>query len=303
MVSDINCPHPRKIQNVPTFLSHFLLLITFSFNFAQAQDFGNDDFSESPNTDSKIIVGGDPLPYESGYAESLVLLSRRFSDKKGGHGIEYCSGVLIRRNIVLTAAHCVPQRESELDIIFGGTLKNYLRQKSGQNQNVDIFHASKIVPYSDYATFAASAEVTEESFGYDVALVKLSAPAPDDYTPIAVEESFKDVSEISKFLLMGFGVTEKNVNGVPYYKVQKPENLVTYEAKSRIVIFDQNDGGICEGDSGGPLFALGDSQEPHLIGINVGNSNVKGKKLCRDQGYFLNLNVVRPWIMNTLESL
>lgn len=182
-----------------------------------------------------------------------------------GIGVELCGGVLVARNVVLTAAHCVA---SAVD----------------SPANVRAFQGDGPLDAltAVLATRIATHPAWHEPGKVDAALVFLSQELAGG-RPLKLR-AVADVPAPADALLSGRGQMTNNVfaPSVGFAKLQVIEwqgcrgdwpELVT---PSTICSIDTINGS-CHGDSGGPLV-MGTFQDAQLIGIVLGGPDLCGQK-------------------------
>lgn len=192
------------------------------------------------------IVGGQ----EAALGEFPFLVSLRGS--WGGH---FCGGSLIRKNWVLTAAHC----------ITGGHLRSV---KIGLHGKDDTVYVETFTPA---ATFIHPGW-NSTTMNNDFALVQLSGDSK--FTPVALNQT--EVSGSVDFVTAGWGATSesgsaaKNLMKVTVPFVDQAECSVSYPGKisENMLCAGFKEGGkdSCQGDSGGPLL-MGSGDSRLLAGV------------------------------------
>lgn len=241
-----------------------------------------------------MIAYGSEVKTDEAVARATVALVEP-SLSPGQEWFPYCSGTLIDRSIVVTAAHCVVGRE-EVQLLFGlGTLSKPL-----MGQGTFIAHPSYGAEYNESLTF-------------DIALIKLGQPAPAPMQAVAIA-SLGEYKVGDEVLLAGYG----DVVDPKYGQTQiNPGKL--YKAGSKIIdIFNPGDediredyenwglisyksdngkSGACSGDSGGPMFIVRQGTLK-VIGATAG-----GYGSCGAQGMYTHLNFYETWIKETREAL
>jgi trypsin len=185
------------------------------------------------------LVGGAPQADQS-IARHVVMVT-------GSDGT-FCSGVVIARDLILTAAQCIHPATSYRIIGFDApkTLKNV---------------ASTVV-HPEWDTDA----ILRHRVSADVALVKLAAPLPPAYMPVALADSQRVVAADSQVIVAGYGVT-KIGNASTGGKLRAANLVVTGNPSTRqIRLADPNTKGelaglgACQGDSGGPVLDTSDGR-------------------------------------------
>ncbi len=199
------------------------------------------------------IVGGEP----DGSAEHMgVAYIRIFTGGMMGG----CTGTLIDDDVVLTAAHCVCAQESatELDpeafeVRFGADSSSDIRRDVAEVQRHPGYHPRYIVN--------------------DIALLRLSRPAPVEIAPIPFLPTHLRIADADVGLPMefvGFGVDEYGRAGTKLHVLGAVKWICTNDqgcnfgnqvyGMPNTLCFDQSEGGTCSGDSGGPGLFERDGQ-------------------------------------------
>jgi hypothetical protein len=175
----------------------------------------------------------------------------------GGH---LCTGTLITSEVVLTAAHCTKgQQASDYTVIFG--------------QNMYSSNTRSVSEMRVHPRYSGMSIVN------DIALLRLATAAPSDVTPIpflphriGVDES--DVGTPLEFV--GFGKTDTGGVGVKMKVTNDIDWICTQQGGCMIppgsyiapntICQDQEPGGPCFGDSGGPAFIVREERE-YVAGV------------------------------------
>ncbi len=160
-----------------------------------------------------------------------------------------CSGTLIAPDVVLTAGHCAGSPASSYSVKFSHGLI-YMPTATRS--------VSEVHRHPDYdANYVIN----------DIALLRLSEPAPDDIVPIpflpeALKITDSDIGSPIEFV--GFGQTEAGSAGKKMHFTGEIKWLCDSDSycphtaniygMPHTLCFDQQLGGACEGDSGGPGF-------------------------------------------------
>jgi Leucine-rich repeat (LRR) protein len=195
------------------------------------------------------MVGGQEVPENSPAYVSTVSLSKI---TRSGFD-SFCSGTLIARNLVLTAAHCVEGLRStkQFVVLFG--------------QAQDDANAVA-VPVASYQSYRPK-DGARYYPNFDIAWVKLDGEAPAAYQPAEILRSSEQLEPLlgrnDAILLSGYGRTKTdcpfNEPGCSGQRLQVNTYLRRFVNTSHfqqlMVIGPKPLFGTCSGDSGGSAFA------------------------------------------------
>ena len=225
-------------------------------------------------TTAAAMVGG-AQPAEQSIARHVVLIV-------GGNNL--CTGVAIAPDLVLTAAHCVLDNGKYRLVTFEG------RRAS----------VREVAAVASHPQFSARADAP------DIAVVKLAATPAPNLVPAALSERRAPPSVGDRFIVAGFGVavpgdrkTAGKLRAVTLVATDRPSS------QQLSLVDPQRLGekpglGVCNGDSGGPVFEEGDRA---LVGIVSWSGRSDGEPVCGFVSGVIPLARYRYWILDTAAKL
>jgi hypothetical protein len=200
---------------------------------------------------------------------SLMVLS-----SKGG----VCSAVVLARDVVLTAAHCVTGADDH---------RVHFRSESGEP--VLIVPAAKAV-HSHYNDKA----IQERRISIDLALVRLPSPLPARFSEATLTGS--KPAKDSPLSVSGYGVArEGDAKSTGTFRTASLKAIEPY-GQSRVLVWAKGAGasGACQGDSGGPILSGG-----AVVAITSWAGGGTGRA-CGSLTQGILVGPQRPWIDGVL---
>jgi secreted trypsin-like serine protease len=270
---------------------------------------------------SSLIINGTDVKTSTTLDSSVVGI---YNAKLKG----LCTGTLIASNIVLTAAHCVPDRASNVKIVFSTDVDDIL-----SSRELDVLQ-EYVLPATDFKAgpdWNPKNETVEVNTG-DIALIKFKGNIPPGYKPAVFLEDKSALKIGNSVTVMGFGVDfidTKEIEPKKYhkldeaiefgevvceddaygahikcYKVDKSGDGILRTTTAPIsfifeteIQLNEKKSGTCNGDSGGPAF-IQKNGELFLFGVTS-----RGSNLCNEVGVYTNALYYKTWIEETIKIL
>ena len=213
-------------------------------------------------------------------------------------GVEkVCSGALIERNWIVTAAHCLVTFDS-IEVVLGEN-DRIIPDRTEQK-----FLADKVILHPEYRR-------DDVDHVHDLGLIKLTdlASMNDAVSAVCLNDILPEKDDIC--ILTGFGYTEdQNNNSIKLRQGQM--TLVGHDecqaqwgnftiSKNAICAGAFNEPSACKGDSGGPLACLSSNGNWFLRGVTSWGSNI-----CKSEGskptVFTAISYYADWIKTQIDN-
>jgi len=237
---------------------------------------------KAPMDDGFRIVGG--VTAKHGQYPWQVQIQRR--------GSQWCGGILIDDQWVLSAAHCFHRMSSsDFTFVLG-------QHRTNRNDGTEqTFSASRIINHENY---------NDNTISNDITLIKLNKKVQlNNYARTACLPSKGESFEGLHCTVSGWGALSESGGGpstlqavsVPIMSISKCRTYY-YDVDSRNVCAGYEAGGkdACQGDSGGPLVCRKNGEDTKAVGVvSWGHGCARPGK----PGVYTNVANFIDWILST----
>lgn len=205
------------------------------------------------------IIGGHQVPHQAQQEEqhpgefNTVALVKE-------DGKIFCSGSLIAKNLIVTAKHCLMDKEGQkIRVYFGDNTEDAKEELYRNVIDYKVRH-----PKDWTMTFPS----------FDVAWVKFEGELPSPFRPLPILANASSLRPGDEIIQVGYGDHNPSVGQVDAgEKLWGETRLHRYINNPRfyhILLFHGEEGqGSCHGDSGGPAYAKVNG-DWHIIGVTNG---------------------------------
>ncbi|TNC14307.1 S1 family peptidase [Methylobacterium terricola] len=225
-------------------------------------------------TPARAVVGGSEAPDAALARSSVMVLSSR-----GG----VCTGIVLARDVVLTAAHCAAP---------GAEHRVHYRDEAGAPVLLGVA-ARAVHPGYDAGAIAGRRR------SIDLALLRTETALPARFVPAALTEA--QVGAGTPLTLGGYGVARPGDHRSTGTFRTATLPLVEPYGPSRILVWLKGPGmsgsaasGACEGDSGGPIVGAAGA----VLAVTTWASGA-GKTPCGGISQGVLVGPQRAWIART----
>jgi len=247
------------------------------------------------DTSSAPIIGGKKIQEDDVIGKSTVALIADVITKDGRRGQGTCTGSLLRSNVILTAAHCVPQgpdvQEASIYVVFGKDLR--------KENEIKVRLVTDYVIHEKYGKANFSGEDDN-----DIALLKFSGDLPEGYQVAELLQDDSLVKPDSKVTLAGYGFVwtdgEESYSDNTLRKVDV--NVIEHFGNTEVVLDQSKGRGACHGDSGGPAFLEVEGKQL-IWGITSRGGGLDGVDDCSYFSIYTKVNPHLQFIDLALQKL
>ncbi|MBA4791930.1 MAG: trypsin-like serine protease [Rhizobiales bacterium] len=221
---------------------------------------------------ARAIVGGGAAPAEIA-ARTVMIVSTRGAS---------CTGTVLARDLLLTAAHCVaPKADYAVALVGQGPVQliPIARVAVHSGFNAEQFRTRRPTP--------------------DLALARLAEPLPERFVPARLSSDTGLPPRGATFLIAGFGMiadgAEKTAGTL------RAVTLASIGTTGGIMVrlsAPEGNAGACTGDSGGPAFA--DGEVAGVIGWVTAAGGARG---CGGVTGITLVGLQRDWIARAAREL
>jgi secreted trypsin-like serine protease len=238
-------------------------------------------------------------------AEAGDIVSRSTVAVIAGRFEAICSGTVITKNVVLTAAHCIPEGLS-ISVVFA---VNVTDTRSYRNAVEVVVHPQYIDSLKDPRTNGPQLNRN------DIALVHFEGDLPAGYEPASILATSGALTKGTSTTVAGYGVYNDSPmtvapghvgsnlvgSGTGLLRSASVSILEPGFSQSEVVLDQTLGSGACQGDSGGPAYLkVGDRL--HVWGVASWGRLRTPNGSCLALAVYTKIEPYKNWITSTISS-
>lgn len=225
-----------------------------------------------------LALGGSRTGADARLGSHLVMVLAREGQQHSA-----CTGTIIARNVVLTAAHCVAGPR-EVVIAYPESGSHVL-----QRVNAKAIHPG----------FSRRSNVS-----IDLALIRLDRPLPQRFTPLPLDQGGSPHRVGLALTIAGFGMQheggDESAGRLRSGRVQVlPRLFPRFLRLGMTADAELSDLAICTGDSGGPVIDMSDGS-PEVVGVIYGRERFGNARSCGTIAQAVRVAPQQRWIESVL---
>ncbi len=241
---------------------------------------GSGAFAKSYIIGGQEVVATDPIQ-----ASTIGI----FDPSPDGRSGALCTGTLIRKDMVVTAAHCLSNSGRNPTLIFGPDLHSPMATRR---------EAEAVAINPKWKTNAGKG--MDQG---DIAIVKFAGGLPRGYKAVPTLSADKDIKAGAEVTLAGYGISNAQTKtGSGKLRRTEVSILKNRIGKSEMILDQAHGRGACHGDSGGPAF-LRQGRKLVLAGVTNRGYPAHAPDDCAHQVVYTKLPAYRSWIKKSEKEL
>lgn len=225
-----------------------------------------------------FALGGAQSQPDPGLQPHVLMVLSREGTRHGA-----CTGTVIGRDVILTAAHCVAGKK-QVVVAYAENGSHVLQ---------------RVISRAIHPGFSG-----RERVSLDLALIRLESPLPARFAPLPFDRGEVEHRVGATFLIAGYGMQresdEASAGTLRSASVSVlPRLFPRFLRIGTSPSADLSDFAICTGDSGGPVLATGFGGKV-IVGVVYGRESFGDARSCGTIGQAVRLAPQAGWIEQNL---
>lgn len=285
-------------------IKNFTLITVLSAGISACAPQPSSEYALDISDSTENIVNGAPVKPSDVLSHSTVALYAALPLRGGGTQFSnFCTGTLISRELILTAAHCFADFAAELHTDVN-TLARFVYVGFGTDVATSLEDSrvkfKSLKSLTVHQAYRINSVRTATSIAmHDIALIRISSEAPSEAKTALLPLDSSNLRKGANIILVGFGLTDgvQQTSAVRMNRVTvKIDNPEITETQFTYKVI--NGKSACSGDSGGPAYIKNRTGSVSVVGVTSWGDNT-----CTQLGAYTSVASHIPWIKETAQLL
>lgn len=237
------------------------------------------------------IHRGELVKAQDDFFKETVFIATTFKDRNGQQQTYGCTGVVLSKRHILTAAHCIFKKPDSRDVA------HYVLQKFNVSE-ASFMDYVRVKDYRINKLYVDEARLPE----HDLAVLLLDS-ALKDAVPAKLNYEKLNTEASQIFTVAGYGDYDHNANDLKLRYTTTKQSF-GLNPGHKILWLSPANGCPLHGDSGGPAYLLGKDGVMRIVGIAsalAGKENVLGS--CQEYVRYMTISEYKDFIEESLAAL
>ncbi|MGZ3693421.1 MAG: S1 family peptidase, partial [Bdellovibrionota bacterium] len=212
-----------------------------------------------------------------------------FSPSPDHHSGSLCTGTIIRNNIAVTAAHCIPAGDTKPIVVFNPDM---------HAPNPNVHPAQEVMVNPKWGSHAGKG--MDQG---DIALVKFGGGLPKGYKKVSSVGTDSEIKSGANVILAGYGIDNaRTKTGAGRLRKTAVQITNSRTGKSEMILDQSHGHGACHGDSGGPAYVTRNGKMI-LAGVTNRSYPSRAPDDCGHKVVYTKVPAYRSWIQKSEKRL
>ncbi len=258
------------------------------------------------SSSSNGIIGGNDVAANDDISKTTVQIYTIQTQRDNlGHtsisGVAGCTGSILAKDIILTAAHCTTENPNYIILYFSAVPPKDMRAFLNSIPSNPLVRRVTGGKVGDNWPKLTAGKTTDWG---DIALLKFRGGLPASYKTAQLLPENIALHAQQSITLAGFGITDGLKETPPTSLLKVDVDILDPNfSKSEMMLDTRNGKGPCHGDSGGPAYVSVNNQRYVAGTTSRADDKTDPKGLCIGDTVYTKVQPYAAWIENSMKIL